>query len=136
MTLSKETIAGAKDLTFKDVKVPEWDGSVRVRVLTAKEEDDYEESIITMEESEGVRHITPNLTNAKAKLIARCLVDENGDPIFATVAEGEKVLGGKSASAINRIYRVAVKLNGLSKQDIEELVKNSETALPEDSPSD
>ena len=37
--LSKEQILAAEDLPHKDVPVPEWKGTVRVRALTGFERD-------------------------------------------------------------------------------------------------
>jgi hypothetical protein len=45
-------------------------------------------------------------------------------------------LGGKSASALDRIFTVAQKLNGLRDEDVDELAKNSSAGQSEDSPSD
>jgi len=45
MTLNKEQILRADDLKTEEVDVPEWGGSVRVRVLTGTERDAFESSI-------------------------------------------------------------------------------------------
>ena len=45
-------------------------------------------------------------------------------------------LGGKSASALDRIFTVAQKLNGLRDEDVDELAKNSSAGQSDDSPSD
>ena len=65
-----------------------------------------------------------NVQNARAKLVVRCAVDEQGRQIFGK--EEYRKLGSKSAKALDRIYSVAKDLSGVSDDDIEELTKNSE----------
>ena len=65
-----------------------------------------------------------NLQNARARLVAITVVDENGNRLFT---ENEIVLlGTKSATALSRVYDVAASLSGISDDDIEELLGNSE----------
>lgn len=113
--LTKQQILEASDLKKEKVEVPEWGGYVFVRTLTGAEFDQYERSII-----EGRK---VNLSNVRAKLASRTIVDDDGKRLF-TEAEA-KALGGKSAKALDRVYDVAARLNGVGPKDVEELVKNS-----------
>jgi hypothetical protein len=74
-----------------------------------------------------------NLENLRAKVVARCVVDEDGVHIFSDA--DIPALGKKSAAALNRVYEVAQRLSGITDDDVEELTKNSETAPSEDSGS-
>jgi len=123
--LSKEQILSAKDLTTETVNVPEWGGEVTVRSMTGTERDSFEQSIL-----EGKK---TNMTNIRAKLCARVMVDEQGNRLF-TDREIDS-LGGKSASALDRVFEVAQRLNGMSSKDIKELEKNSGTGQSGDSTS-
>ena len=134
--LNKDAILKADDLPRETVEVPEWGGEVAIRALTAAERDAYEESLFTTTGSGKNLTLKSNLANAKAKLVAKCLVDADGSAVFDSVREAEKVLGGKSARALNRLYDVARKLSGISDEDMDELVKNSETTQGEGSASD
>lgn len=117
--LTRDAILQAKDLPTEDVEVPEWGGTVRVRALTGAERDAFEQSII---EQRG-KSTKMNLQNMRAKLVALTVVDEEGNRIFSD--EDAKLLGQKSASALNRIFEVAQRLSGLTPADVDELTKNS-----------
>ena len=115
--LTRDAILGAEDLGTEIVDVAEWGGSVTVRGMTGKERDAFEASIL---ERRGKRMV-PNTANVRAKLVARCCLDENGDRLF-TDADAE-ALGAKSGAAIDRVYEVAARLSGMTDEDIDELVE-------------
>jgi len=50
------------------------------------------------------------------------ICDEEGTRLFA--AKDMDELGKKSAAALDRIFTVAQRLNGLSGEDVEDLAKN------------
>jgi hypothetical protein len=116
--LSRDDILKADDLIREEVDVPEWGGAVTVRGLTGRERDEFEASIM---ERRGKR-LVPNVANVRAKLVARCCIDDDGKRLFS---DGDaEDLGGKSAAAMERIYGVAARLSGMTDEDIEELVDN------------
>lgn len=124
----RDKILNAQDLKREAVVVPEWDGvTVYVRTLTGAERDAFESSIL-----DAAGKVTRD--NARAKLVGRCVVDEAGGRVFdeADIA----ALGRKSASALDRLFSVASRLNGLSNKDVEELEKNSGTGPSAGSTSD
>lgn len=117
MTLSKDQILAADDLRVEEVDVPEWGGTVRVRSLTGTERDAYEASIVQIQgNSRRLR-----MENARAKLVALCLVDEDGGRLFSDQEIG--TLGSKSGKVLDRLFDVASKLSGLSNDDVEELTE-------------
>lgn len=118
MLLNKEQILQIEDLPFEDVEIPEWDGMVRVRTMTGMERDAFEESIIDFKNKDR----KTNFQNLRAKLVAKTVIDENGNLLFTD--EDVIKLGKKSAKALDRIFEVAQRLNGLGQKDIEELTKN------------
>lgn len=121
--LNKAEILAQDDLKYEDVQVPEWGGAwVRVRTLNASERDRFEASTV---ERKG-KSVTTNLENIRARLCLLCLVDENGERLFQE--EDTFPLGGKSAAALDRIFQVAQRLNGLRDADIEELAGESSAA--------
>ena len=117
--LTREAILQAKDLPYEDVAVPEWGGKVRVRALTGAERDRFEASIVEQRGKAGPRL---NTANIRAKLVALCCVDEQGNRLFSD--EDAELLGRKSAAALNRVFEVAQRLSGLTQADMEELEKN------------
>ena len=135
--LSKTAILAAQDLQTEDVEVPEWGGTVRVRSFTGRERDAFEASMVR---GEG-RDRKVDLTNMRARLVGLTVIDETGQRLFTD--EEVDLLGAKSGAALDRVFAVAQKLNGLSGSDVEELTKNSSgvpsavstsaSALPSDS---
>ena len=137
--LSKTAILAAQDLQTEDVEVPEWGGAVRVRSFTGRERDAFEASMVR---GEG-RDRKVDLTNMRARLVGLTVIDETGQRLFTD--EEVDLLGAKSGAALDRVFAVAQKLNGLSGADVEELSKNSSgvpsavstsaSALPSGSPT-
>jgi len=118
--LTKEDILKAEDLDFEEIEIKEWGGSVRVRCMTGSERDAFEASVYEIKGNKAniIRE------NFRAKLIARTLVDENSERLF-TDKEIELV-GKKGSKPLDKIFKVAQKLNGLSQTDEDEFVKNLE----------
>ena len=137
--LSKTAILAAQDLQTEDVEVPEWGGAVRVRSFTGRERDAFESSMVR---GEG-RDRKVDLTNMRARLVGLTVIDETGQRLFTD--EEVDLLGAKSGAALDRVFAVAQKLNGLSGADVDELSKNSSgvpsavstsaSALPSGSPT-
>ena len=137
--LSKTAILAAQDLQTEDFEVPEWGGAVRVRSFTGRERDAFEASMVR---GEG-RDRKVDLTNMRARLVGLTVIDETGQRLFTD--EEVDLLGAKSGAALDRVFAVAQKLNGLSGADVEELSKNSSgvpsavstsaSALPSGSPT-
>ena len=117
--LTKAEILAQDDLKTEDVFVPEWGGAwVKVRSLNASERDHFEASTV----QRNGKKVTTNLENIRARLCLLCMVDENGERLFQE--EDTFPLGGKSASALDRIFTVAQRLNGLRDEDVDELAAN------------
>ncbi len=121
--LSKEDILGSSDLRFETVAVPEWGGSVRLRTLSGAERDAFEGTLMKLVDGRRV----PDMDNLRAKLLAATVVDEDGRQIFGV--QDLVALGRKSAVAIDRIFAVAQRLNGMAPDAVEDAIKNSETGL-------
>jgi hypothetical protein len=116
--LTRDQILNAQDLPTENVPVPEWGGDVMVRGLTGAERDAYEASMVTQVGNQAKM----NMANMRAKLVAMCIVDDNGKRIFSQ-ADAE-ALGKKSGAALQRVFEVAQKLSGLTTKDVEEAEKN------------
>jgi hypothetical protein len=133
MALSRDDILNADDLETREVDVPEWGGSVLVRGLTGRERDAYETSLTTERQTKAGVQRGVDLDNVRAKLIARCVVDEDGQRLFKD--QDIAALGAKSAVALNRVYDVALELSGLTDESQEEIEGNSDAATGGDSSS-
>jgi hypothetical protein len=127
--LSKAAILGASDLPTQDVHVPEWGGDVRVRGLTGTERDAFE---ATIAQRKG-KDVKMNLQNVRARLVSLSTVDENGERLFSDA--DVVALGGKSAAALERVFTVAMRLSGLTPDDVKDLTENLDSGQSEDSTS-
>lgn len=117
--LDKAAIAAAQDGDiFEDVEVPEWGGTVRIRVMTGRERDAWEASLMTRK---GKR-MEFTYTNYRASLLVRCIVDEDGKRLFGDHDIG--TLSEKSAPAIERLFEAARKINRLNDEDVEEMTQD------------
>jgi hypothetical protein len=114
-SLSKSAIIESADRPAEPVDVPEWGGTVYVRVMSGTEKSDFENSIVVGEDKVDTR-------NMHAKLLVRCLADEKGERLFADDDTG--ALGNKSSLVLSRLFDDARRVNKMRKEDVEELTKN------------
>lgn len=131
MALTAQQILDATDIETREIDVPEWGGTVLVKGLSGAERDAYEASVRQFD-NDGNPHM--NLANARARLVARALVDDEGTRLFTDKQAGE--LGRKSAVVLERLFQAASEMSGLSESDVEEMAGNSDAAPSGDSPSD
>lgn len=118
--LSKDAILTADDMRIEAVAVPEWGGTVFVRSLSGTERDSFEAAILQRNGSDT----SVNYRNMRARLAVLALCDRDGNRLFT---DGDMAaVGSKSAAALQRVFDAASRLNGLSKDDVDELAKNSE----------
>lgn len=118
MLLSRDDILNANDYEYEDVEVPEWGGTVRVRTMTGLERDSFEGSVFEMKGKDS----KVNFKNFRAKLCACCMVNADNMRMFSDADVEE--LGKKSAKALERVFTVAQRLNGIGSKEVEELTKN------------
>ncbi len=106
--LSKDAILAADDLLRETVNVPEWGGEVLVRTMSGTDRDAFEASLI---EKDG------RMENVRARLVSLTLCDAQGDRLFD---DSEIVaLGRKSARALDRVFSVAQRLNGIGVEQVD-----------------
>lgn len=114
MALTKQQILEADDLGLLEVSVPEWGGSVYIRVMSVGERDAYENDWL-VNKSKGV-------DNFRAKFVQKVLCNEKGELLFTR--EEVDQLAKKSAKVMSTLWEAAMKHNKLSESDVEELAKN------------
>jgi len=127
--LTADDILGAEDRLYFDVECPEWkndrnpQGLVRCRSLTATERDQWEKSM----DKDADKGASKNRSNARATLVSKVIVDENGERIFRTPAQ-ILALGNKNVAAVDRIFKRVLEESKVSEKDLEEL----EASFPEE----
>ncbi|MEM9752561.1 MAG: hypothetical protein AAF916_04170 [Planctomycetota bacterium] len=111
----KEAILKPRPRRVQKVHVPEWDVDVYVHAMTSAEKEAWEDTIT--DKKGRVRK-----KNLRADLAVEVMRDANGDRIF----ERDDVddLAEQPASALSRIYDVAMKLNGVTEEDVEDIEEN------------
>lgn len=121
--LTREQILKADDLKTETVPVPEWGGEVIVRTMTGTARDEYDKSLISQKSSDEETDEKNYLDNARARLCAFTIIDEAGNLVF----DEDDIIefGKKSSLALNRVFDVAKRLNGLGVDEIKEMAKNS-----------
>lgn len=123
----KDAILGKEDTPTETVHISQWGMDVRVRGMIGDERDQFEISLMVdkplnrAERRKGGSSKELNLSNVRAKLCVRCIVDDAGNRVFGD--EDAAALGKKSAAALDTIYEVAQRLSGISDDDVDELAE-------------
>ncbi len=117
MLITKDEIWNSDDLKSELVDVSEWKEGAEIRMTEWSSflRDRFEASCIGKNGGE-------NLVNIRARMVAACATDENGELLF-----NEKevvILGTKSGKIVNRLYEAAQRLNNYTDSDVDELAKN------------
>jgi hypothetical protein len=116
----RDQINSADDCARECMTVTEWGGiTVYIRSITAAEIDSWQDETYQLNGA----NVTVNRANIRARLLARCLVDEHGERAY-TDAQAEE-LGAKNNRVVERLYKVAERLNAVTAADVEDLAKNS-----------
>lgn len=124
--LTREALLQKDDLKVEKVELSK--GYVFVREMTGHEKDVWEQSMLKQKPSgnknKGVEYET-TLEDFRAKLAVVTVCDAEGNLLFKP--EDARVLNKMmSATNMERIVTAAQKLNAISEQEKEELLKNSE----------
>jgi hypothetical protein len=119
--LTRDAILAAASLKTEEVDVPEWGGIVLVRELRGRERDEWEASLAV----QRGKQMVPDVANMRAKLVARCVVNSDLEPVFSQ--PDVNALGELSAAALDRVFETASRLSGLSEADLEVASGNSGT---------
>ena len=114
--LTKDQILAADDLKYEDVEVPEWGGTVRVKMMTGSMRDKYEGTLYE------IREKIQTVDNLRSRFLSFCLVGEDDKLMFAQADILE--LGKKSSAALDRVFSVASTLNGTGIEGLEEAAQD------------
>jgi hypothetical protein len=121
---NKVAILGVSHLRTERVDVPEWGVSVIVAEMSGLARDAFYAKKKERELS---------ISESQADLLCATLIDETGAPVLdeSDIAR----LQVQSSTVLDRLATVAVRINGLEPNAVDEAKKNSETIQPEDSGS-
>jgi hypothetical protein len=107
--LTRDAILSFNDLPRKEVEVPEWGGSVYIRVMSGAER----EEMLSLFQGEKL---------TAAALVVLCVVDVHGTRLFT--AEDVEAVNGKRGDVLLRIANEAMRYNGLTAEGVDD-AKNS-----------
>lgn len=112
MPTREEILAAARHGKPQPLDVPEWGGTVWLRVLSAKDQ---------LALTEGIEQ-----RDVPFRVLIGCVCDEDGNAIFEQ--GDEDALMEQPFPVIMRVFAEAAKLNGLSSRELEEAVSHFEPA--------
>lgn len=138
----EQTIATREFLLKKEVleivKVDLGDDQiVYVRQMTGHERDQFESLLVTKIKNKKGKtfDFEQNLEDFRAKLVVSCICDEAGI-LLLKPQDYKELSNNMSAFRLEKIVNVAQKINKISDEDKEELVKNSDADQVGNSNSD
>ena len=106
-------LAPAPRAVSDPIDVPEWGGTVRVRVMSGAERDAFELATVPP---------LGTLRNARARLVVACACDDAGALLFQP---GDvEAVGELDGRALDRVFRVARDFNLLTGEHVEALKKS------------
>ena len=117
--LNRETLLEKEELDVVEVDLGKGEG-IYVRQMTGYERDIWERSIINVDAKGQVER---KMEDFRAKLVVCTACDEKGKLMFKQ-ADTKVLSRMMSASRLEKIVEVAQKINKITEEDKEELVKN------------
>ena len=128
---SREALLKLCKRRYSTVEIPERDISIRIQSLSEAEKSQYETCLIA---KNGRGIMRERLQDDTRRLIALCVVDEEGKRIFSD--SDLSAIANLDSYISSRIYDACQEHCGFNKGDIDETVKNSEEISVDDSTTD
>ena len=125
----REDILAIQDHKIEPFPTPEWpslNGKIFIQTIQARDKGAIEKRTCDPKTGEVSR-----LDIFTATYAAKCICDAEGTQIFTD--DDIDALSRKNAGVIERVFRAAKKLNGLSEEAIADAEKNSERTTTSDS---
>lgn len=127
---------GAQTGSLDPIKVPDqanpWPAPLWLRNMSAMQRDNWEIGWLRWRrtqngDAEDVRFFDPYL-------LIHTLCDSQGGLMFTE--NDVRTLGNAAAAVVTRLSRLAMRINGIGKDDVDELLKNCESSPSESSGTD
>ncbi|GLI51352.1 hypothetical protein TSYNTROOL_14380 [Tepidanaerobacter syntrophicus] len=126
--LNRSQILEAKDIKTKDIEVKEWDGTIRIKQLSAKEYNDITMNMVNIRKMAAKQLSKKNadenledaineiaIKNQKILLLIKSIVDENMKPLFSEA--DMELLYQKNTNVIDKIIAEIEEFNAVSSED-------------------
>jgi len=128
--LTREQLLGKTKRRYCTVTLPEGE-EVRLQSLSEGEKSNYDSSMLNVK-SGGI--FRDRLRDAERRLVVLTVVGDDDRPLLSL--SDVEALAAVDGRIISLLFNAATKHCGISKDDIEAAVKNSEGISVEDLPSD
>ena len=134
--LTREQLLAKEELKRERVDFEDGKGSVFVRMMTGRERDRFEQSLMR-EETDKKGRVTYKraLEDFRAKLAVNTVCDETGKNIFQP-QDYDELSQNMGAARLKQIADAAGRLNKITEEEGEDLVKNSESGQNESDTSE
>jgi hypothetical protein len=120
--LSSETFKAIDDRRTVEVDMSQFEGwggvTVRLKPMSGTLRSEIEREWIKIPKGEKI------MVNHKEQVLSRCIVDAD-DKVQFDSPEGVLALAAMNGAAIEHLYTVAAKQNGLDSKAVEDAAKNS-----------
>jgi hypothetical protein len=128
--MNREEFLGFKDVVIEAVAVKEMKTTLFVRSLSAAEKARWEMDPLSVDNNakdgqRSVKFAKDRMVTARERLVEIATCNEDGSNFFKSGDAAQ--IGGKNANIISTLYDVAARLSGISKEDLEQVAKNSGT---------
>ncbi len=122
----RDQILNAKDIKSETVAVPEWGGEFTIRGLTGAQQQAASDAATVKEkgpDGEDVSRVDGS--KLAVEMLLRSLIDPETNAAILEPADADALMQ-KSANVLNRLAAVAMKLNGMTKDEDAAIEKNSD----------
>lgn len=106
--------------------IPFTGKKVRIRSLRESEMGSYQDKLTRASRDGGMSIVPAMLKTAERRLIVLCLVDKDGNQLLRNNHVG--AMSDWDAASVNYLYTACSEHCGVSRADIEQLIKNSAEA--------
>ncbi|WP_326659630.1 hypothetical protein [Streptomyces sp. NBC_00385] len=131
--LTPDQIGAADDRRWEDVDVPEWGGTVRVASMSGTDRNAYQKQMLILGSNGRPQGV--DLADQYARLLAKCLVDEDFRRLYVTDKQ-VKGLGAKNGAVLERLATIAKRVSGLGEEAVDDAAGKSEPTPSGSSTSD
>ncbi len=114
--LTVADLLGIEDTSIVKLPIPEWNGNVFIKSLSAHERSEIEDLFM------GVMQKNSGSGKFRRELIRRTLVTEDGTRMVEDEAMANHLMK-KNANAVERIFDKACEVNGFRQKDVDTLKK-------------
>jgi hypothetical protein len=115
--LTREQILSAKEKPIGTVEIKEWGGEVGIRALSPQELVDMR-SLLEIDKAD-----TQQVLDSFCRTVTALVVDADGNRLFAD--DEAPQLRSRGLPFLTRIVEQGKRLNGIGKEDVEAIEKNS-----------